>query len=123
MFKTTFSLDQEFYYYLFNIALIELQNGKGVLNLNQALKSSITFLMNNKDSIDLKSFEVQHIIKTDGNNYIMYYNGEDDNKLFLNEFSEELSKLSNFRIKNNQIIKSIVVFYYNHLLKQNNQNI
>ena len=123
MFKTTFSLDQEFYYYLFKIALIELQNGKGVLNLNQSLKSAITFLMNNRDKIDLKSFEVQQIIKTDDNNCIMYYNGEDDNKLFLNQFSEELSKLSNFKIKNNQIIKSIVIYYYNHLLKQNNQNI
>ncbi len=116
MFKTTYSLDKECYYFLFQIALLDLQNGKGVVNLNQILKSSINFMMDKKDTVNLADFEIQHIIKTDKNNYIMYFNGEDEIKNFLVDFSNQLSQTCNFELKNNQIIKSIVIFYYKYLL-------
>lgn len=123
MFKTTFSLDKECFYFLFQIALIELQNGKGILNLNQTLKSSIKFVMDNIERIDLKKFEIQHVIKTDKNNYIMYFNGEEAVRDFLIDLTNQLSEICNFELKNNQIIKSIVMFHYNNLVEMTNQNL
>lgn len=119
MFKTTFSLDKECFYFLFQIALLELQNGNGVLNLNQTLKSSVKFMMENEEKIDLKNFEIQHIIRTDKNNYIMYFNAEKTFKVFLDDIASKLFRIYNFEIKYNQIIKSIVIYHYNFLLNQN----
>jgi hypothetical protein len=114
--NTTFLLDEESFYFFSQIALQEAKKNNIIFeNNNQIIRHILNFIKLNKNNIIFKNTDVQYIHKSNVR-YVIFFKYLNDDKEILVNLQEELSKIMDFKIKNNQIIKIILNYYYNYLI-------
>lgn len=118
---TTSNFDEETIYYIYRIQIELLEkyniiifNPKKIIDhiLQEAFKIKNTINYSNKDFIQNIHIQYEKVIIT--------YNNSEINKLFIDEINNNLKTFfPNVNFKKNQIIKSVIVFYYKHLINLN----
>lgn len=118
---TTSNFDEETIYYIYRIQIELLEkyniiifNPKKIIDhiLQESFKIKNTINYSNKDFIQNIHIQYEKVIIT--------YNNSETNKLFIDEINNNLKTFfPNVNFKKNQIIKSVIVFYYKHLINLN----
>lgn len=117
--KTTTTLDNETHYFLHHIALIKLEKENIFYN---KIYDIITLVFNevsimiDKDLIDFKDEHLLKNIDNSNNKSIFFILTETHNKV-INAFQNNIENSNKLNLKRNQIIKTIVIFYYKSLIK------